>query len=68
MKEKLPGANNPIIIVLMHRDGLSYKDARDQFKEALDTWNDGAYLDPEDFLEQEFGLEPDYVFDLINYI
>lgn len=45
------------------RQGNSYGEANDIFKEMIDRTEDGE--DPEEIL-YEFGLEPDYVFELIN--
>ena len=51
--------------VLMRRDGMT--------AEAVDEWIKAAQRavledgeDPEDILHDEFGLEPDYVFDLLG--
>lgn len=51
--------------VLMERDNLTLADARELIHIATDrVLIDGD--DPEDVLQEEFGLEPDYVFDLFN--
>jgi len=61
-----PSQKNPIIQVLMTRDDLSFDDACEQFTKAQDEFNSGAYgTDAEDCLAQEFGLEPDYIFDFL---
>lgn len=49
--------------VLMRRDGLSSREADAAIAEARDEVLDGA--DPEEVLAEYFGLEPDYVFDLL---
>lgn len=49
--------------VLMRRDGLTAKEANEQIAEARQAVFDGE--DPEEVLEDYFGLEPDYIFDLI---
>lgn len=49
--------------VLMRRDGLTKEEAREAISEARDRVWKGE--DPEEVLAEEFGLEPDYLFDLI---
>ena len=50
--------------VLMQRDGLTSDQAEAEISMARDmVYNEG--YDPEEVLHDEFGLEPDYVFDLI---
>jgi hypothetical protein len=55
-------AKNPIIAILMRRDGLTLEEARDALEEAAQEIRTGA--DPEEVLACDFGLEPDYIFDL----
>ena len=50
--------------VLMRRDNLSAGEADDLIEEAREAIREGA--DPEEVLAQDFGLEPDYIFDLIE--
>ncbi len=49
--------------VLMRRDGLSNAEAQDLIDEARQAVVEGA--DPEEVLHDEFGLEPDYLWELI---
>lgn len=49
--------------ILMRRDGLSRDEAREILLEARERVANGE--DPEEILYEEFGLEPDYVFDLM---
>lgn len=49
--------------VLMTRDGMSLSEAKEAIQEARQRIAEGE--DPEEILYEEFGLEPDYVFDLI---
>lgn len=56
--------------VLMSRDGISRAEAKRQRDEARDMLYDimadeGDYDDVEDMLACEYGLEMDYIFDLI---
>ena len=50
--------------VIMRRDGLSEEEADDEIAAAKEAVAEGE--DPEQVLENYFGLEPDYVFDLLN--
>lgn len=58
-----------LIQVLMERDGLTKYQAIQQVKEAYDLFQD--YLETgelglaDDICQDEFGLEPDFIFDLI---
>ena len=55
---------NKIVEILMQRDGLSRLDAEAQLKEGRAVVAEGD--DPEDVLHDMFGLEPDYIFDLLE--
>ena len=50
--------------ILMRRDGMSAEDAQEMIDEARERINEGE--DPEEILHCDFGLEPDYVFDLLG--
>jgi len=54
---------NPIIEILMRRDGLNLNEATDVVEELAERLRAGA--DPEELL-YEIGLEPDYIFDLVD--
>lgn len=49
--------------ILMRRDGLTEDEAIEMIRDARKQIRNGA--DPEDILHYEFGLEPDYIFELI---
>jgi hypothetical protein len=55
--------------VLMVRDGMSAEDANALIQEAKDDLierlDEGEYVDQDDFMSDWFGLEPDYIFELI---
>jgi hypothetical protein len=52
--------------VLMRRDEMAAEDVDEWIKAARRAvLEDGE--DPEDILQDEFGLEPDYIFDLLGY-
>jgi hypothetical protein len=48
---------------LMKRDGYTREEAREALQEARKRVLCGE--NPEDILYEDFGLEPDYIFDLI---
>lgn len=52
-----------ILEVLMRRDGMSKENAQEMIDEAKERVAEGE--DPEEILLDDFGLEPDYVFDLL---
>lgn len=54
---------NSIIKILMNRDNLTLAEAQAQLEEARRDVRNGD--DPEEVLEDRFGLEPDYIYDLI---
>ena len=56
---------NDLIADLMRRENMTNVEVRDWILEATEG------LEPEeleDVLQDEFGMEPDYIFDLINII
>ena len=58
---------NEIVKILMDRDGLSRAEAEELFSDAQDELNN-RLADGEDcfyICEEYFGLEPDYLMDLI---
>ena len=50
--------------VIMERDGLTLGEASEAIREAKARIFDGD--DPEEVLMEEFGLEPDYLLDLLD--
>lgn len=52
-----------ILAVLMRRDGLTRSEAQDMIDEARELVAEGE--NPEEILRVDFGLEPDYIFDLL---
>ena len=52
-----------ILEVIMRRDGLSKEEAQDMIDDAKSMVEAGA--DPEELCYTEFGLEPDYMWDLM---
>ncbi len=56
--------NETLKEVLIRRDNMTAEDADEMIAEARERVFDGE--DPEEILLEEFGLEPDYIFDLIG--
>ena len=54
---------NKLEKVLMERDGMTLKEARDLIREAKDDIDN--FDDPDEFMAEWFGLEPDYLIDVI---
>ena len=54
---------NRIVEILMKRDGMSRKDAEKMLMDAQIDIHNGE--DPEEILEERFGLEIDYLEDLV---
>jgi hypothetical protein len=52
-----------ILEVLMRRDGLTKNEAQERIDEAKQMVLNGD--DPEEVVHYEFGLEPDYIFDIL---
>ena len=61
---------NKLKAVLMERDGITSREADDLIKGALDRLYDaaerGSLVDAEEIIEDEFGLEPDYLDDFLG--
>ena len=62
---------NEIVKILMRRDGLQEWEAEELYQEALEALrelveNDGYLEDAEGIVKDYFGLEPDYLIDLLN--
>lgn len=54
---------NRLMAILINRDHCTVDEARRQVKEARERVAEGE--DPEEILYEDFGLEPDYIDDLI---
>ena len=55
---------NRLVSILMRRDGMERDDAEDLLQDARAAVEDGE--DPEEILDDWFGLEPDYLEDLLG--
>lgn len=54
---------NRVVEILMRRDGMSEEEAKALVKDCREMIYEGE--NPEDVLQYELGLEPDYIFDII---
>ena len=58
-----------IIEILMRRDGVTYKEAKEMYlnckEELMDALAGTSCLSPDEVLQYELGLEPDYIFEFI---
>lgn len=59
--------NNDLVKTLRQRDGTSDEDITSMVEEAYALIEDDGD-DPDDVLQEVFGLEPDYIFDLFELI
>ena len=55
---------NEIVRVLMERDGYTRREAEEEVRRVRSEF-DPTTDDTEEVLAEEFGLEPDYIFDLL---
>lgn len=62
-------AKNRVLRILMERDGMTEKGARELIQEVREMMDeaiaDGEYGEAEAIFEEELGLEPDYIFDIL---
>jgi len=56
--------------VIIQRDGMTSEEADELIQEAKETMNqyleEGDFMAAEDICQDYFGLEPDYLFDLLD--
>ena len=57
-------SGNQIVEILMHRDGMGRREAEAELRRVRAEF-DPTSDDPEEVLAYEFGLEPDYILDLL---
>jgi len=58
-------SSESLVAVLCRRDGIDLASAEKLVAEARERVLEGE--DPEEILMEEFGLEPDFVFDLLSF-
>lgn len=60
---------NKVVQILMERDGMSESDARELINEVqemmFEAIDAGSYVEAEEIFQDELGLEPDYIFNII---
>lgn len=54
---------NPVVQILMRRDGITKAEAEEQIAECREALENGDYEAIQDYL----GLEDDYIFDILGY-
>lgn len=55
-----------LITILMLRDSLTEREARELCKECAEAIHDGE--DPQDAMQDVLGIEPDYFLDLMEFM
>jgi len=58
---------NAIKKILIERDGMTHDEAEDLLLSLGDEIR-AEFVDPEEVLLDDLGLEPDYLFDLLEYV
>lgn len=60
--------NNRVVQILVKRDGITVEEAIEQCRDCAEAMLDAIAIgdDPEEELQMSLGLEPDFVFDLID--
>ena len=58
---------NKVVEILMKRDGLSRREAQEQFNEVQEMIQECNFdpIETEDILIEELGLEMDYIFEFL---
>ena len=64
-KKRSVESGNQIVEILIRRDGMTRREAERELLRVREEF-DPVTDDPEETLAYEFGLEPDYIFDLIG--
>lgn len=55
-----------IIKILMDRDDLDYKEAKSIVEETQEMILNADAMEADQIMAEQLGLEPDYLFDLLN--
>lgn len=60
---------NRLVKVLMDRDGMSQPDVEQWINDVANEYNnDPDSYDMEEMMLEEFGIEPDYLFDFLEFV
>lgn len=54
---------NPVVAILMRRDGITQGDAESQVRECREALENGDY----EAIQYYLGLEDDYIFDILDF-
>ena len=60
---------NKVVEILMRRDGCSKREATERVEQTRDELlqlGTGSFEDGQDIIEYNLGLEPDYLFDILD--
>ena len=57
---------NPVVKILMERDGMTEQEATDLVKETKEELMNSQCYDGADIIMENLGLEPDYIMDILE--
>ena len=60
---------NPVVMLIVRRDDIPIDEAIEQVQQVADDMYNAIINgsgDPEDIIQSELGLEPDYIFDILE--
>ena len=57
---------NPVVKILMERDGMTEQEAIDLVKETKEELMNSRCCDGADIIMENLGLEPDYIMDILE--
>ena len=57
---------NPVVKILMERDGMTEQEAIDLVRETKEELMNSQYCDGADIIMENLGLEPDYIIDILE--
>lgn len=57
---------NPVVKILMKRDGMTEQEATDLVKETKEELMNSRCSDGADIIMENLGLEPDYIMDILE--
>lgn len=57
---------NPIVKILIERDGMTEEEAVELVKETKEELMNSPCDDGEDIIAENLGLEPDYIMDILS--
>ena len=57
---------NPVVKILMERDGMEEQEATDLVRETKEELMNSRCYDGADIIMENLGLEPDYIMDILE--